>query len=63
MKKGLRYTLYFVSLLWLLVIVGFVGRYCGEPDAHYLVVGLGPAATVGTIAFIIEYRCERGDHD
>lgn len=63
MKQGLRFTLYFVSLMWLLVAIGLIAMHCGQPDAINMVVGVFPPALVGTVAFIIEYRCERGDHD
>lgn len=64
MSLGLRLSMYFVALMWLLVAIGIIAiGYCGEPHAINMVVGIAPPALVGTIAVLVEWRVTRGDND
>jgi len=59
MSYGLRLSLIFTAVCWLVVIGGVIALPCGEPAGVYLVLGVGPAALVGAIATFIEWRSER----
>lgn len=59
MSSGLRLSLIFTVLCWLAVIVGMIAVPCGQPTGMYLVLGVGPAGLVGSMASYIEWRSER----
>lgn len=59
MSYGLRLSLIFTVACWLVVLGGALTLLCGEPAGIYLVLGVGPAGTVGLVASYVEWRSER----
>lgn len=57
MSYGLRLSMGFTALCWLAVFLGvFVMAWCGRADGINLVLGVGPAALVGSIASYVEWK-------
>lgn len=62
MTYGLRLSVIFTVTCWLAVLFGvFVMAWCGRRDGINLVLGVGPAALVGSIASYVEWKSWR-DH-
>ena len=62
MPSGLRFSFYFTGFCWLLVFIGvFAMCWGGEPEAVHMVVGVGPVATVASVAAFIEWRVWKKD--
>lgn len=62
MTYGLRLSVFFTAACWLAVLLGvFVMAWCGRRDGINLVLGVGPAALVGSIASYVEWKSWR-DH-
>jgi cyanate permease len=59
MSSGLRLSLIFTVACWLTVLIGLILLPCGHPVGLALVLGVGPAGTVGCVATYIEWKSER----
>ena len=63
MSYGLRLSLIFTVVCWLVALGALVAWVCGEPAALNLVAGVAPAGLVGAVASLIEWRSEREHRD